>query len=186
MGAQKNRLIETVLLSTHNICFGWEIRTLFFRYTLLTKGCTCIWIHLSCLCMNRILVRTLGTYWIKHALSITNKQTPNNAKNLLMCQIKRCRLVFGTIFWLKADQKVVEKVAICSTVTWQSNILAARQNKSHMVIPIIHWNGNCNEKKTPLIPLCSLLSPGPTCQEGLSYYVPSGSEITACIKSINL
>ena len=29
LGAQKNRLIETVLLSTHNICFGWEIRKLF-------------------------------------------------------------------------------------------------------------------------------------------------------------
>ena len=26
-----------VLLSTHNICFGWEIRKLFFCYTLLTK-----------------------------------------------------------------------------------------------------------------------------------------------------
>ena len=37
MGAQKNRLIETVLLSTHNICFGWEIRKLNFRYALLTK-----------------------------------------------------------------------------------------------------------------------------------------------------
>ena len=24
MGAQKNRLIETVILSTHNICFGKE------------------------------------------------------------------------------------------------------------------------------------------------------------------
>ena len=33
LGAQKNRLIETVLLSTHNICFGWEIRKLNFRYT---------------------------------------------------------------------------------------------------------------------------------------------------------
>ena len=31
------RLIETVLLSTHNICFGWKIRKLFFCYTLLTK-----------------------------------------------------------------------------------------------------------------------------------------------------
>ena len=29
-GSQKNRLIETVLLSTHNICFGWRIRNLFF------------------------------------------------------------------------------------------------------------------------------------------------------------
>ena len=25
-GAQKNRLIETVIWSTHIICFGWEIR----------------------------------------------------------------------------------------------------------------------------------------------------------------
>ena len=31
-------LIETVLLSTHNICFGWEIRKDFFCYALLTKG----------------------------------------------------------------------------------------------------------------------------------------------------
>ena len=37
VGAQKNRLIETVLLSTHNICFGWEIRKLNFLYSLLTK-----------------------------------------------------------------------------------------------------------------------------------------------------
>ena len=34
LGAQKNRLIETVLLSTHNICFGGEIRKLFFYYAL--------------------------------------------------------------------------------------------------------------------------------------------------------
>ena len=27
LGAQKNRLIKTVLLSTHNICFGWETKT---------------------------------------------------------------------------------------------------------------------------------------------------------------
>ena len=32
-----NRLIEMVLLSTHNICFVWEVRKLNFRYTLLTK-----------------------------------------------------------------------------------------------------------------------------------------------------
>ena len=30
-------LIETVLLSTHDICFGWEIRKLNFRYTLSIK-----------------------------------------------------------------------------------------------------------------------------------------------------
>ena len=36
LGAQKKSLIETVLLSTHNICFGWELRIL-FGYPLLTK-----------------------------------------------------------------------------------------------------------------------------------------------------
>ena len=35
---QKNHLIETALLSTHNICFGLEIRKLFFCYARLTKG----------------------------------------------------------------------------------------------------------------------------------------------------
>ena len=38
MGVQKNRLIETVLLSTHNICFGWEMSKLLFCYALLAKG----------------------------------------------------------------------------------------------------------------------------------------------------
>ena len=35
--AQKNRLIETVLLSIHNICFGCGIRKINFRNALLTK-----------------------------------------------------------------------------------------------------------------------------------------------------
>ena len=38
MGAQKNRLIVTVLLSTHNICIGWEIKKIIFQYTLLSGG----------------------------------------------------------------------------------------------------------------------------------------------------
>ena len=38
LGAQKNRLDETVLLSTHNICLGWEIRKIIFSYTLLSGG----------------------------------------------------------------------------------------------------------------------------------------------------
>ena len=38
LGAQKNRLIERDLLSTHNLCFGWEIRKLFSCFTRLTKG----------------------------------------------------------------------------------------------------------------------------------------------------
>ena len=35
MGAQKNRLDETVLLGTHNICFGWDIKKIVFQYALL-------------------------------------------------------------------------------------------------------------------------------------------------------
>ena len=38
LGAQKNRLIETVLLSTNNICFGQEIRKIIFKYALLSGG----------------------------------------------------------------------------------------------------------------------------------------------------
>ena len=38
LGAQKNCLNETVLLSTHNICFGWEIRKIIFKYALLSGG----------------------------------------------------------------------------------------------------------------------------------------------------
>ena len=37
-GAQKNRLIETVLLSTHNICFDSEIRKISFTNALLYRG----------------------------------------------------------------------------------------------------------------------------------------------------
>ena len=45
MGTQKNRFIDTILLSTHNICFGWEIRKLFFRYAILTKGLLSYGLH---------------------------------------------------------------------------------------------------------------------------------------------
>ena len=37
LGAQKNCLIETVLLSTHNICFGSETRKLIFDCVLLSR-----------------------------------------------------------------------------------------------------------------------------------------------------
>ena len=39
LGAQKNRLIETVLPSTHNMCFGWEIRKI-VSITLIGRACT--------------------------------------------------------------------------------------------------------------------------------------------------
>ena len=38
LGAQKNHLIKRVLLSTHNICFCWEIRKLVIDYTPLSGG----------------------------------------------------------------------------------------------------------------------------------------------------
>ena len=38
LGTQTNRLIETVLLSTHNICFGLEIKKIGFQYALLSGG----------------------------------------------------------------------------------------------------------------------------------------------------
>ena len=37
-GAQKNRLNEMILLSTHNICFGWEISKIIFDKAILTRG----------------------------------------------------------------------------------------------------------------------------------------------------
>ena len=38
LDALKSRLIETVLLSTHKICFDWEIRNLILCYALFIKG----------------------------------------------------------------------------------------------------------------------------------------------------
>ena len=38
LGAQKNCLTETVLLSTYNICFGWEIKKIAVQYALLSGG----------------------------------------------------------------------------------------------------------------------------------------------------
>ena len=35
---RKNRLAETILLSTHNICFGWEKRINCFNYALLSRS----------------------------------------------------------------------------------------------------------------------------------------------------
>ena len=32
LGTQKNRLIETVLFSTYNICFGWKHLSVYSRF----------------------------------------------------------------------------------------------------------------------------------------------------------
>ena len=38
LGAQKNHLLKTGSLTTHNICFGWETSRLYFNYDLWTTG----------------------------------------------------------------------------------------------------------------------------------------------------
>ena len=38
LGAQKDCLIETELLSSHNICFDWETRKIVVQYALLSRG----------------------------------------------------------------------------------------------------------------------------------------------------
>ena len=53
-GAQKNRLIETVLLSTHNICFGWVILKTFSSTHSYLEACN-KYIHIN-VTLNHILV----------------------------------------------------------------------------------------------------------------------------------
>ena len=43
LGSQKNRLIEMVLLSTHNTCIGCKVRKLFFDYSFLSGGLVLIY-----------------------------------------------------------------------------------------------------------------------------------------------
>ena len=37
-GAQKNRLNDTVLWSSHSLCFGWEISKIYFDFALLSRS----------------------------------------------------------------------------------------------------------------------------------------------------
>ena len=53
LGTQKNRLIVTVLLSTHNIRFGLKIRELIFWYTLLSKVLNLISLLVPYRCSHR-------------------------------------------------------------------------------------------------------------------------------------
>ena len=43
LGAQMNHLIEKVLLSMQNICFGWEIRKWILNDALLSGGLYYVW-----------------------------------------------------------------------------------------------------------------------------------------------
>ena len=64
LGDQKNRLIETVLLSAHNIFFGLEIRKLLFWYALLSGGPECTTII-------RVMVMYGSNYNISKLILIT-------------------------------------------------------------------------------------------------------------------
>ena len=70
-GAQKNRHIDTGLLGTHNVCFGWEIRFFFFWYALLTKD------------MNTVLI------W---ALSFISFEYRSNFKIILFENVALCTI----------------------------------------------------------------------------------------------
>ena len=65
MGAQKNRLIATVLLSTHNICLGREIRKIFYKYTFLSGGLTDSTVMLLLSDADRIHIKynVLPSHW---------------------------------------------------------------------------------------------------------------------------
>ena len=55
-GAQRNYPIDTILLSTYTICFGWEIIKIIFNYAILNGGMTwylfrATW-HICVVCMS--------------------------------------------------------------------------------------------------------------------------------------
>ena len=58
MGAQKNCLIETVLLSTHNICFGCEIKQIVFSNTHSYLE-ACIYGHHRCYLVEKVVKNIL-------------------------------------------------------------------------------------------------------------------------------
>ena len=51
LDAQKNRLIDIILLSTHNICFGRKIKKIIFGYTLLSGS-----LHISAVLSKPLLL----------------------------------------------------------------------------------------------------------------------------------
>ena len=74
LGAQKKRLIETVLLSTHNICFGWEIRKLFFCYKLLTKVLLSISLNMCFECSKELSHWDSSLEYPQHMYWLRNKK----------------------------------------------------------------------------------------------------------------
>ena len=88
LGAQKNRLIETLLLGTHNICFGWEIRKLNFRYALLTKVLE-DWSDLINVRLIRVCSQHKGNFVVFHVYTLA--QMSANLHHF-PCNIFRCMI----------------------------------------------------------------------------------------------
>ena len=66
LSAQKNHLIETFLLSTHNVSFGCEMRKNKFWYTLLTKSCLLLLISIKFI----IFLSNLPCEWRYQSISV--------------------------------------------------------------------------------------------------------------------
>ena len=60
LGAQKNRIIETVVLSTHNIFFCCELGKIIFCYALLSVGLANYSTDLYKPCFTNIVIGSLG------------------------------------------------------------------------------------------------------------------------------
>ena len=81
LGAQKNRLIETVLLSTQNICFGLEIRKLNFSYALLIK------VSKSAKIRNPVVNPVIMS---KPAFAVREQQRHRSACGPVLCDQHKC------------------------------------------------------------------------------------------------
>ena len=65
-------VLGAVLLSTHNICFGWEIRKIIFKYTLLPIGFISPWkCLLKCLVIVKIELKYLCLTYLMLFLCLT-------------------------------------------------------------------------------------------------------------------
>ena len=91
-GAQKNRLNEMVLWSTHNLGFGREIRKLIFNYTLYLEAC-----NINCdennnlQDYNQFLMLsqlTLVTLWLSF-IGLDQIHTHYFNSNLIWCTVSR-------------------------------------------------------------------------------------------------
>ena len=68
--------MEMILLSTHNICFGWEIRKLFFWSALLTKGLmSTVWMEQNCQSHDREMAVWTNNLGLDRVVLVVCKKT---------------------------------------------------------------------------------------------------------------